>query len=68
VTVLPFGEPEAVAYATIRAVQEAAGTRVGELDVQIAAIAATGGYALATRNVKHFDGAGVAITNPWTEE
>lgn len=68
VTVLPFGEPEAVVYAMIRAAQEAAGVVVGALDAQIAAIAATGGHSLATRNVKHFIGAGIAVVNPWTDD
>jgi predicted nucleic acid-binding protein len=67
VTVLPFGESEAVVYATIRAAQEAAGVAAGALDCQIAAIAATGGHSLATRNLKHFDGAGLTIMNPWTD-
>lgn len=68
VTVLPFGESEADVYATIRAAQEAAGVGAGALDVQIAAIAATGGHSLATRNVKHFDGAGIDVVNPWVEQ
>lgn len=67
VTVLPFGEPEAVAYALIRSAQESAGMVVGALDVQIAAIAAAGGHSLATRNGKHFDGTGIAVVNPWVD-
>jgi len=67
VTVLPFGEPEVVAYARIRAAQEAAGVAAGALDVQIAAIAAVGGHSLATRNVKHFERAGITVIDPWVE-
>ncbi|MCR6713481.1 MAG: type II toxin-antitoxin system VapC family toxin [Demequina sp.] len=67
IPVLSFGELEAFAFATIRAALEAAGMNSGSLDVQIAAIAATGGHALATRNVKHFEGAGIAVMNPWTD-
>jgi predicted nucleic acid-binding protein len=68
IPVLSFGELEAFAFATIRTAQEAAGVNSGSLDVQIAAIAATGGHRLATRNVKHFDGTGITVVNPWTEE
>jgi len=68
IPVLPFGEPEAVAYAAIRAAHEAAGVVAGTFDVQIAAIAAIGGHALATRNIKHFDGAGIAVVNPWVDQ
>ena len=68
IPVLPFGEPEAVAYAAIRAAHEAAGVVAGAFDVQIAAIAAIGGHALATRNIKHFDGTGIAVVNPWVDQ
>jgi predicted nucleic acid-binding protein len=67
IPVLSFGESEAAAYATIRASQEAIGVNPGPLDLQIAAITATGGHALATRNVKHFEGSGIEVVNPWTD-
>ena len=35
-------------------------------DAQIAAIALAHGAAVATRNVEHFEHAGVQIINPWT--
>jgi toxin FitB len=34
-------------------------------DTYIAAIAAAHGFAVATRNVKHFDHTGVSVINPW---
>lgn len=68
IPVLPFGEPEAVEYATVRAAREAAGVVAGAFDVQIAAIAAAGGHSLATRNTKHFEGAGIAVANPWVDQ
>ena len=37
-------------------------------DAQIAAIALTAGFALATRNVKDFSGIeGLVLMNPWTD-
>jgi predicted nucleic acid-binding protein len=35
-------------------------------DVQIAGIVAARKATLATRNVKHFDGIGIALVNPWS--
>lgn len=66
--VLPFGEDEAGAFASIRSAQEAAGMIAGTMDIQIAAIAKTGHHSLATRNVKHFRGTGLTLINPWTDE
>jgi toxin FitB len=40
---------------------------VSVLDAQIAAIVAVRGASLATRNVKDFDGCGIALINPWEE-
>jgi predicted nucleic acid-binding protein len=34
-------------------------------DVQIAGIAASRRATVATRNVRHFEGAGVELVNPW---
>jgi len=68
VSVLPFDEDAAAAYALIRTRQEAAGIVASELDIQIAAIAAIGGHSLATRNVKHFDGTGIAVIDPWVDQ
>lgn len=68
VDVLPFGGREASLYASIRSNQESVGVVAGALDVQIAAIAKSGGHSLATRNTRHFEGAGIPLINPWTDE
>ena len=67
IDVLPFGVGEAAVYADIRSRQESLGIVAGALDVEIAAIARAGAHSLATRNVKHFAGADVALINPWTD-
>jgi len=43
-----------------------AGHRVNAPDAYIAACAAAHGFAVATRNAKHFAHTGVAIVNPWS--
>jgi predicted nucleic acid-binding protein len=63
--VVPFDLDAAYAYAPILAQQEAAGRNPGTADTQIAAIAKANGMALATRNVKHFEGLGIELINPW---
>ena len=63
--VLAFDERAAVRWGEIMG----AGDRSGEprlaLDAQIAAIAGRYGLALATRNVKNFQGMRVTLLNPW---
>ena len=65
--VLPFDSAAARAYADIAARRRAAGRPIAEADCQIAAIAMAAGAPVATRNVKDFDGCGVAVINPWSE-
>ena len=57
--VLPFNEG-----AAIRAAQLAGGNRPS-VDLMIAAIALEFGYALATRNVAHFNFSGLIVVDPW---
>ena len=57
--VLPFNEG-----AAIRAAQLAVGNRPS-VDLMIAAIALEFGYAVATRNVAHFNFSGLAVVDPW---
>jgi toxin FitB len=57
--VLPFNEG-----AAIRAAQLAGGSRPS-VDLMIAAIALEFGYAVATRNVAHFNFSGLAVVDPW---
>ena len=63
--VLPFDSGAARAYAEIVASRRAAGRPVSQSDSQIAAIARSRGMAVATRNVRDFEGAGVAVVDPW---
>jgi predicted nucleic acid-binding protein len=57
--VLPFNEGAAT-----RAAQLAGGNRPS-VDLMIAAIALEFGYAVATRNVAHFNFSGLAVVDPW---
>ena len=63
--ILPFDSPAAVAYAAIAADRRAAGRPISQFDGQIAAIARANGAALAARNVRDFEGCGIAIIDPW---
>ncbi|MXW64664.1 MAG: type II toxin-antitoxin system VapC family toxin [Bacteroidetes bacterium SB0662_bin_6] len=63
--VLPFDSDAARAYAEIAAARRAAGRSASQADVQIAAIARSRGMAVATRNVRDFDGMGIDIIDPW---
>lgn len=65
--ILPFDSASARFYAEIASDRQRGGKAVKEADCQIAAIAASRGAALATRNVKDFLGAGIDILNPWEE-
>ncbi|ACZ29117.1 PilT protein domain protein [Xylanimonas cellulosilytica DSM 15894] len=60
-----FGPDEALAYGRIKAARERAGRVAGDVDVMVAAIAVTRGGCVATRNVRHFEGFGVDVVNPW---
>lgn len=50
---------------TIAASQQREGRSVEIRDVQIAGIAASRHATVATRNVRHFEGVGVDVINPW---
>jgi toxin FitB len=60
-----FGEQEALSYAQISAHRRRLGRPIREFDAQIAAIARTRGFAVATRNVHDFENCGIEIINPW---
>lgn len=53
-TVLPFDEPAAEVYGTLRARLEAEGRRIDEPDMRIASIALSRDLILVTGNVRHF--------------
>ncbi len=63
--VLPFDSDAARAYAGIAASCRASGRPVSQSDGQIAAIAHSRGMAVATRNIRHFEGMAVDIIDPW---
>jgi len=65
--ILPFDSAAVAAFAEIAAARRRAGRPIAQADAQVAAIAASRGAALATRNVPDFDGCGIAVVNPWTE-
>lgn len=64
--VLPFDQPAAEAAGYIAAERRRAGRSVEIRDVQIAGIAKARKATLATRNVRHFEGCGVVLVNPFT--
>lgn len=63
--ILPFQDDDAVHYARLSASRRKLGRPVRELDGQIAAIATSYGFAVATRNVHDFEGCGIRVINPW---
>lgn len=64
--ILPFDRPAADAAAEIAARQREAGRPVEIRDLQIAGIAAARKATLATRNLRHFEGTGVGLIDPWS--
>jgi predicted nucleic acid-binding protein len=66
--ILPFDSEAADAYATVAVDRRRAGRPISQFDAQIAAIARSRGAALATRNVADFEGAGMALINPWDHQ
>jgi hypothetical protein len=63
--ILPFDSPAACAYASIAAAGRLSGRPISQADAQIAAIAASRGASLATRNVVDFVDCGIDIIDPW---
>ena len=63
--ILPFDSAAACAYAAIASDRRAAGRPISQFDCQIAAIARSNGAAVATRNVRDFEGCGIAVIDPW---
>lgn len=63
--VLSFDAAAATHYATIVIRRERAGLPIDGFDAQIASICHTHGAALATRNLKDFEGTGIDVIDPW---
>jgi predicted nucleic acid-binding protein len=66
--ILPFDTAASRAYATLRARAGAAGKAIGTVDGFIAAIAATKGFAVASRDTGPFEAAGLNVINPWARK
>lgn len=66
--ILPFDVAAARHYADLAVKACAAGKGFPTPDGYIAAIAASRGLAVATRDTSAFDAAGVAVLNPWNVE
>lgn len=64
--VLPFDLIAAAHYADIVTLRERSGRPISAADAQIAATCRSHGSALATRDVRDFDGVGLDVVNPWT--
>ncbi|MDN5864729.1 MAG: type II toxin-antitoxin system VapC family toxin [Gammaproteobacteria bacterium] len=65
--ILPFDQNAAETYASLVGKARAGGHILSMADAQIAAIAKTHGYTVATRDASPFTLAGVSIINPWKE-
>jgi predicted nucleic acid-binding protein len=65
--ILPFDSRAAIEYATVSATRHQARRPISIADAQIAAFARARGAAIATRNLRDFEGCGVDVINPWDE-
>lgn len=63
--ILSFDSDAARAYARLAAARRRSGRQISQSDAQIAAIARSLGYDLATRNVSDFEGCGIELIDPW---
>lgn len=64
--ILPFDAAAATEYASIVTHRDRAGLPIDGFDAQIASICRFRGAALATRNVRDFQGTGIDLIDPWT--
>ena len=62
----PFDSAEARTYAAIASSRRRAGRPISETDCRIAAISRARDGALATRNLRDFEGMGVNVVDPWS--
>ncbi|MFA9273720.1 MAG: type II toxin-antitoxin system VapC family toxin [Candidatus Aquirickettsiella gammari] len=63
--ILSFDDSASQSYATLRTRARVAGQAIAPADGYIAAIAATHGFAVATRDTSPFEAAGLTVINPW---
>lgn len=64
--VLTFDDGASRSYAALRTRARAMGLAITPADGYIAAIAATHGFTVATRDTSPFEAAGLTVINPWT--
>ena len=64
--ILSFDEDAARAYGEIRGYRRELGRPMSAFDGQIAAIAKTRGFAIATRNIRDFADCGLELINPFS--
>jgi toxin FitB len=64
--IVPFDIPAAEAYAEIVTRARLRGHSIGVADAQIAAIAASRRFSVATRDEEPFRAAGITVIDPWT--
>ena len=65
--ILSFDRDAAWKYVQIAARLRKIGRPTDRFDCQIAAIASAHGAKVATRNVRHFEGCGLSLINPWNQ-
>lgn len=63
--VVPFDQAAAQAAGRLAAERRRAGRTVEIRDIQIAGIATARKATLATRNLRHFEGLGLVLADPW---
>lgn len=63
--ILPLDGEAVRCYAALAAKARSAGQPLGQNDAYIAATAQARGFAVATRDVRPFQAAGLAVINPW---
>ena len=66
--ILDFDSEAAVQAAKLAAARRARGRPGDFRDTQIAGIALARRASIATRNIRHFEDAGISLHNPWGEE
>jgi toxin FitB len=62
-----FDRPSALAYGELMASRRRSGRPMSMANGQIAAIARTRGFRVATRNMADFESCGLTLINPWTK-
>ncbi|MEA3276538.1 MAG: type II toxin-antitoxin system VapC family toxin [Pseudomonadota bacterium] len=65
--ILSFDRDAARAYGEIRADRREQGRPMSNFDGQIAAIAKTRGFSVATRNIEDFEDCGLELINPFSD-